>query len=188
MTIKSLYKDYFQKSRVFLYPLLEIKRGSSVMPIQTYVSWEGHYVPEDRKLICLYHLRDDEEFIRFEKQKLLGNHLFLDFKPVEDDKGVYVFDLKKSKDDFDLFLQGRYSKMSAIHKKIVKSYYGVYSSNFVYVESFLNPEKYFAIYSEILGVDAEELRKVGELCSLPDMEMERLVIEINELTLKLKTT
>jgi hypothetical protein len=107
---------------------------------------------------------------------------------VEDDKGVYVFDLKKSKDDFDLFLQGRYSKMSAIHKKIVKSYYGVYSSNFVYVESFLNPEKYFAIYSEILGVDAEELRKVGELCSLPDMEMERLVIEINELTLKLKTT
>lgn len=188
MTIKSLYKDYFQKSRVFLYPVLEIKRGSSVMPIKTFVSWEGHYKPEDRKLICLYYLRDDEEFIRFEKQKLINNPLFHDFKHAEEDKGVYVFDLSGSADDYDAFLKGRYSKMSPVHKKKVKSYYGVYNSNFVYIDSYLNPEKYFLMYSEILGVDSEELKKVGELCDPPDMEKELLTMDIIELNIKTQTT
>jgi hypothetical protein len=43
MVIKSLYKDYFQKSRVFLYPALEIKRGGSVTPVETYISWKNNY-------------------------------------------------------------------------------------------------------------------------------------------------
>jgi hypothetical protein len=67
MALKSLYRDYFQKSRVFLYPMLEIKRGVSVTPIETYVSWDEHYKPEDRKFIVLYHLRNDKEFLNFEK-------------------------------------------------------------------------------------------------------------------------
>lgn len=187
MTIKSLYKDYFQKSRVFLYPALEIKRGSSVMPISTHIAWEGRYKPEDRKLICLYYLREDEEFVRFEKNKLLNNPLFFDFKQVEDDKGVYVFDFSQYKEDFDLFMQGKYSKMSAVHKKKVKSYYGVYNTNFVYIESYLNPEKYFGMYSEMLGVEVDELRKVGELCNPPDIMKESLVMDIKEITIKNQT-
>ena len=67
MAITSLYKDYFQKSRIFMYPILEIKRGASVTPIETYLSWEDQYSLCDRKLICHYHLRDDSEFTVFEK-------------------------------------------------------------------------------------------------------------------------
>ena len=59
MAIKSLYKDYFQKSRIFMYPLLNIKRGSSVTPIETYMSWSEQFSIYDKKLICLYYLRDD---------------------------------------------------------------------------------------------------------------------------------
>lgn len=184
MTIKSLYRDYFQKSRVFLYPALEIKRGVSVTPIQTYVAWEGRYTPEDRKFICLYHLRDDEEFVRFEKTKLTGNKLFHDFIQVDEDKAAYIFDFEGLKADWDAFIAGKYSKISAVHKKKIKNFYGVYSSNFVYVESFLHPEKYFSIYSEILGVDIDELKKVGELCSLPDLDQETLVMEIQPVIYK----
>ncbi len=178
MTIKSLYRDYFQKSRVFLYPALEIKRGVSVIPIQTYVAWEGHYALEDRKFICLYQLRDDEEFVRFEKTKLIGNKLFHDFIQIDDDKAAYVFDYSSLKGDWDMFLLGKYSLMTSVHKKKIRNFYGVYSSNFAYVESFLHPDKYFSIYSEILGVDVDELKKVGELCSLPDIEKEILVMEV----------
>ena len=70
MAIQSLYKDYFQKSKVFLYPALDIKRVVSVVPIDTYVFWEGHYNMSDYKLSCLYHLRTDPEFRQFEKIKL----------------------------------------------------------------------------------------------------------------------
>ncbi len=74
--VTKLYKKYFQKSRVFLYPALEIRRGVSITPIQTHIHWEGKIKKEDRKLICLYHLRDDAEYKEFERLRLKGNKLF----------------------------------------------------------------------------------------------------------------
>ena len=43
----ALYTKYFQKSMIFLYPILGIKRGTSVTPLQTYFKWEGRYTAED---------------------------------------------------------------------------------------------------------------------------------------------
>jgi len=186
MSMKSLYKEYFQKSRVFLYPALEIKRGSSIMPIQTYMAWEGNYGLQDRKLICLYYTREDEEFVRFERHKLVGNVLFHDFIQVDEDKGVYVFDFGNMAADWDLVQKGMYSKLSPTHKKKVKGYYGIYNANFVYIESYLNPEKYYSIYADMLGVDVEDLKKVGELCSKPDFEREILILEKKLIDLKPK--
>lgn len=186
MAIKSLYKDYFQKSRVFMYPLLEIKRGASVTPIETYLSWENQYSLSDRKFICLYHLRDDSEFTVFEREKLLGNKLFYDFKQVEDNKGVYVFDLMPYKDDWDNVVQGKYSKLSSIHKKKIENFYGKTNANYAYVESYLFPEKYYSMYSEIIGVKETLLRDVGELCSHADFDRETLKIAIKNLELKSK--
>ena len=62
MALTSIYSKYFQKSKVFIYPLLGIKRGLSVVPKETYVAWEGHYKPEDMKLICVYDYREEEEY------------------------------------------------------------------------------------------------------------------------------
>jgi len=179
MTIKSLYRDYFQKSRVFLYPALEIKRGVSVTPVQTYVSWKGLYKPEDMKLICLYDIRDDDDFMRFERTKLVGNRLFHDFIEVDEHQGVYVFDYSCYRDDWECFLTGKYSKMTAVYKRKIKEFYGAYSSNFEYVDSFLEPHKYFKIYSRLLDVDLGLLKEVGELCSKPDMSSESLILEPN---------
>ena len=176
--IDSLYKEYFQKSRVFLYPTLEIKRGSSVTPIQCYVSWEGRYVSEDKKFICLYQLRDDEEFTRFERIRLINHKLFHDFYQVDDDKGIYVFDYESIGEDWDMFLQGKYSQMSDSQKRKIKNFYGAYSTNFLYIDSFLHPKKYYSIYADLLDVDVSLLKKVGELCSKPDLEEEKLIIEV----------
>jgi hypothetical protein len=184
---KLLYRDYFQKSRVFLYPALDIRRGGSVTPIQTYVSWADIYLPEDRKFVCLYHLRDDEDFMRFEKQKLLGNKHFHDFKEVGDEKGAYVFDYRFMGVDWDHFISGKYSKMSEVHKSVVRQFYGTYSSSFVYIESMLYPEKYYEKYSKILNVDVGLLEEVGELCSIPDLTRERLVMDVKPIILKTDT-
>jgi hypothetical protein len=182
--IKSLYKDYFQKSRVFLYPALDIKRGVSVTPIETYVSWHGHYTPEDAKLSCLYHLRNDEDFRLFEKNKLLGNRLFHEFKQVEDNKGVYVFDFKVHMVDWNHFLRGKYSKMSADFKKKIKTFTGYNSPDIPYVDSWLYPEKYYKFYAEMMGVNESLLQEVGELCSIPDVRHETLSVEILNLEFK----
>ena len=71
MKITSVRKNYIQKSRIFLYPMLNIRRGVSVTPVQTYLTWENVYTVEDCKMIALYHLRDDKEFKDFEEQNYL---------------------------------------------------------------------------------------------------------------------
>jgi hypothetical protein len=184
MVIKSLYKDYFQKSRVFLYPALGITRGVSVTPIETYVSWKDYYAKEDGKLICLYHLRSDEEFRKFEKSKLLGNNLFHDFKQVDQNKGVYVFDFSGLRHDWDCFLKGKYSQMTPDQKRRIKDYIGRTSPHAPYVESFLNPDKYYKLYAEMMHVHEQVLRDVGELCTIPNLESETLEISVISLQFK----
>lgn len=164
-----------------MYPALEIKRGVSVTPIETYVSWNDHYVVDDCKLICLYHLRDDDDFKRFENTKLLNNKLFCDFKQVEENKGVYVFDFKNNISNWNSFITGSYSKFTPEHKKIIKNYIGANSSHAPYIDSFLNPDTYFKMYAEMMDVNESLLRSVGELCSLPNLESETLNISVKKL-------
>ncbi len=187
--LDQLYRDYFQRSRVFLYPALEIKKGVSVTPQQTYVSWDK-IKPGDRKLICLYYLRDDVDFKNFERLKLRGNKLFHKFMEVEGStdpkkgyqaQGVYIFNFDTYDKDWDHFLKGRYSKMSPVLKKKIKDFFRP-TDNYAYVESFLHPEKYYALYSEILGVSVDTLKDVAELTDPPDMEKEALRIKLKQLT------
>ena len=187
MAIDVLYKDYFQKSRIFLYPLLEIRRGAIVTPIETYVSWDGQYSPKDMKLICLYNLRDDKEFLQFEKEKLLKNKHFHDFKEVDGNKGVYIFDFSNYAKDWTKIIKGKYSEISFPYKKKIETFYGKRDSNFAYVESFLYPEKYYSMYENILGVKESILREVGQLCSLMDFEKETLRIALKDLQFNIKS-
>jgi hypothetical protein len=51
--ITKLHKEYIQKSRLFLYPLLDIRKGSEAVPIESYISWTGLHAPEDMKYMPL---------------------------------------------------------------------------------------------------------------------------------------
>ncbi|MEI6887471.1 MAG: hypothetical protein WCK31_04530 [bacterium] len=176
--LESMYKTYFQKSQILLFPALEIKRGGSVTPIQTFVAWKGNYEIGEAKLCTLYHLRDDQEFRVFEQQWLMGNKIYHDFKQVDTNKGVYVFDFSTQQEDWNNFVDGKYSLMSESHKKKVLAWLGYNNANYAHVESFLYPEKYFKIYAELANVDEYDLRKVGQLCNKPDFDKETLEMSI----------
>ena len=171
-----------------MYPMLEIKRGASVTPIETYMAWDGQYSPKDMKLMCLYQLRDDLEFRNFEKDKLLKNKLFFDFKQLDNNKGVYVFDFSEYKKDWDKLILSKYSQLTFPYKKKIENFYGRRDSNFAYVESFIYPEKYYSMYAEIMHVSEELLREVGELCSKIDFEKETLTADVKDLHINPKST
>lgn len=186
MKIQSLHRDYIQKSRLFLYPALGIKRGVSVTPVQTYLSWEGQYTTADNKFIIVYHLRDDSDFRLFEDVKLLGNPMFHEFFELEEEGlGAYVFDFSEKAEDFQKIVRGKYSTMSPEYKRTVLNFFKSHRSHHVYIESYLFPEKYFPIYAELLThkrTDVADmyrlLTRVGELCSKPDKEEEYLKMGI----------
>jgi hypothetical protein len=175
MSINALYKEYFQKSKIFLYPILGIKRGSAAVPIQTYIAWEDKLTPEDTKLIAEYPVRTDEEYLKFQKSILLRHNRLVDYY-TQDDTAYFVFDFSDMKEDWAKFISGKYSKLSPTIKRKIHSYFDNHSANHVYMDSYLNPEKYFGIYSDLLNTSEDLLRSIGELCSKPDLEKETLTI------------
>jgi hypothetical protein len=179
--IKSLYEGYFQKSGVFLFPILGISKGTSVTPVGIYTSLEGHYTFNDHKLITTYYLRDDSQFKTFEKTRLLGNKYYYDYLETSNNVGVYVFDLSEYEKDWNYFLEGKYSSLSKDLKLIILSHYAKSKKNYVYVDSYLNPELYFDIYSKLLECTPDLLEKVGQLCDKPDLQKETLTITLKDL-------
>jgi hypothetical protein len=173
-----VYTQYFQKSKVFLYPLLKLKKGIDFVPAQTYIAWDGLYTLTDMKFLCLYNAKMDEKYKRFELKYLKKHPLLEAYFPLADDQHLYVFDYSSYKYDYQTFLEGKYSKFSVKIKEIIKEFFGSIGNISEYVLSFLNPEQYHEIYADALGVDVKLISKVYELCSIPDLKKETLFEKI----------
>ncbi len=179
---------YLQKSSKFLYPLLQISDSHKIAPINTFLSWTGEVGINEYKLVCVYKLREDPAYIKFEQTVLFRNELFESFTEVEDSEGVYIFNLKKYKDDVFQFLKGKYTKMSDGTKNMILTHYAPNKYSTQYIESYLYPERemfpkdelnnetYYQRYAQLLQVSEESLIRVGELCSRFDRVSETLTI------------
>lgn len=181
MVINALYKKYFQKSKIFLYPLLDIKRGTSVVPKETYVSWDNTLTPEDMKLICVYHTRTDAEYVNFEKNVLFKHSRLCDYVKADAVTSVFTFDFSDLSDDWDHFINGRYSKMDIKIKRRILDFFDSNSGNYYYVNSYLFPIPHFKLYAELLDVPVALVKSVGELCDKPNLDKEKLVLEVANL-------
>ena len=184
--IKRLYSKYFQKSKSFLYPALGIKKNDKFKPINTYLSIEGLIEPEDVKFICIFENKDTEAFKYFETKMLIENPLFYEKIEMED-YNIYVFDYEIYTNDWFNFILGKYSKLSNVLKRAIKTYYGEGSSEYEIIDSYLYPKEYYTLYSDLLNVDINSIKKIGELCDPCDIKKENLKISIEYLD-KLKKT
>ena len=181
MVINALYKKYFQKSKIFLYPLLDIKRGTSVVPTETYVSWGDFCSTEDMKLICVYHSRTDAEYINFEKNVLLKHSRLCDYVKADAVTSVFTFDFSDLCDDWNHFINGKYSRMDIIIKRRILDFFDSNSGNYFYVNSYLFPLTNHVVYAELLDVPVDLIKEVYELCDKPNFDKENLVLEVANL-------
>jgi hypothetical protein len=177
--IKEVLASYTQKSKLFLFPLLGFPRNTTTNPLQTYVLWDGVYTVGDMNLICEYPNRTDKDFKDFEK-KMMSHVHFLDYKETENNTSLYVFDMNSYADAWGKFLTGKYSTFDISHKKKIRYYFSNNSLSTAYIDSYFSPEKYYAVYAELLGVEKSLLESVKELCSIPDLLQENLIIKIKD--------
>lgn len=173
--IKRIYNKYFQKSKSFLYPLLGIKKNDKFYPSNTYLAIKGFYDIDDVKFICVFENTDSEAFKYFETKMLIENPLFLE-KLTVGSVDIYVFDYEIYTNDWFNFVLGKYSKLSNVVKRAIKTYYGENSAEYEYMDSYLNPKEYYGTYAELLDVNAQQLKEGVELCNPCDMDKETLII------------
>ncbi len=179
MIINDLYKKYFQKSKIFMYPLLGIERGN-IAPEQVYFSIRDKYKPEDRKLVLLYDPKMDLKFEPLKEERLINHKLLIEW--MEDNNGnqIFVFDMSGFASDWDLFLAGKYSQMSLKVRNQILNYFVKNSADYSYLHSFLLPDKWFKQYAEILDVSEELLKEVGELCDSPNLVKEQFKLVLRQ--------
>lgn len=178
--MEELYKEYFQKSKTFLYPLLGFSRVYQPMVKEVFLSWDGYTKLEDKHLICVFKKNDSEKWSNFEINNLMTHPLLIESIAINDNKVIYIFDFSVPGyvEDFDLFIKGKYSKLSINAKKHIAKYFGINTPEWVYIESFIHPAKYYKIYSKLLGIDVDHL-KDGELCSFFDSDKENCPYKIS---------
>lgn len=174
--ITSLYLEYFQKSKVFLFPALGISKRSYTQPTETYISWENMYTTEHKKLIAVYDNVDTDAFKAFELKVLLTNPMLSTRYRTSDGQGIYVFDMSVLDENWDTFMAGKYSQLNKTLKHAIADFYGTKSPEYQYIKSYLYPEEFYDIYASLLDIDVQILRKVGELCNPYDTEQEMLKI------------
>jgi|694.fasta_scaffold20525_2 hypothetical protein len=165
-------KQYVQKSKVFLFPLICPKNVNDILEIQCYLSRKDVYNIDDYQLTVVV---DGSKYPEIHRD-LEGKYLFTSphFKQSEmrrlgESKYLYVFDLTDMKEVWSLVLTGKYSQIPEGIKKVILGYYKG-QPTYEYVNSWLYPDKYYKDYADDLKVD---IAIVGpELCNLPDLEKE----------------
>jgi len=179
--IKQLNKKYFQKSTFFLYPLLKIPK--TVVPIVTYIQWDNYFSLEDKVIICKFDKFSTESEKKTEIEHLIKHPLYLDYYELEDDTLVYVFSIKSFDKVIELFLKGEYSKFPESIKERIISFYKPESVTRSYMKSYLYPEFFYEVYSELLDVPIDLLKSTKELATPPNLEKESMKIKVKNITI-----
>jgi len=186
MIISELYKDYFQKSRAFLFPLTNMGKKCAFNPSCTYLRWKDVYDYSEYRLIATYNVDvASEKWKAFLENVIYKNPFFEDYSYTEDGSiAVVVFNLTARKEAFKAVLEGKYSKINEDYRSLIMMYYGFNTGEWAYMETFLIPSKYFKMYAEILGTEIERLERVGELVDPPNLEKENLILKTQRNSIK----
>jgi hypothetical protein len=154
---------YVQKSKTFLWPLLNLK----IQPIETYLKIGDLDLEDNRVLIALFH-NENAQYISMKKE--IESHPMCDFIFKDSEFDIVFFNMYKIKDDYDMLVQGSYSKLSN-NFKIVMS--GVEKRKPVLM--CLYPENNYKEFAEVLNIHEHELEG-KELLSPPNNEHETMYV------------
>ncbi len=173
--MNKLYSDYFQKSKVFLYPLQNKKKGAEFVPVQTYIMWDNHYYIQDRKLLCLYNSKRTHSFRSFEQNVIYNARLFDCHIEISEDQQLFVFDFNDLKEDYDHFIKSEYSRFSIDTKLEIGRFFRSKEEDAERIDSYLFPYDFHEVYAELLNVDIEIIESTYELCDKIDSSKETLL-------------
>lgn len=163
---------YVQKSKLMLFPLLQLPKDS-VKAKTTYLAYKDKVSVDDASIVCAYE-RNHEDYYDFRNNVLFKHPMFVVMHRGFDYDFI-VFDLKDFKKDYDVFLTGGYSKISMESKRMIKDHYNGTRLGPLLLDTHLNPSDYHEVYANEFGVDVDYVRKAHETLDSPDLEKESVL-------------
>jgi len=114
---------YRNKSKIFLLPLLDIRLSHGTENSDYLI--DVNFIKSEKQIILIFD-NFDYEPLKMDLYKLTVNPYYIDAFYSEDNSEI-CFQFKVSprlEDDFNLFIEGKYSEFSATYKSILTKYYG----------------------------------------------------------------
>lgn len=189
--VEVLKRVYWSKSEAFLLPLTGLVR-SRRYPIKTYLFWNKYSI-ENYQLIAVFNWTNYYDFLIYCKRSIfpvLDKNGYLIESYDGKDYTVYVLDISEWALDIEMFLRGKYSKMSNNAKEKIVDYHTFYDKEakiLIEIQAAIEPLAKYSILdnmtaieyvAENYGLPLNELSKIGELGSIYDIYKETLYVDI----------
>lgn len=194
--IQILKEKYFSKADAFILPLTGLG-STKIFKMKSYLFWEDYSI-EDYSLILTYRYDDKNEFIKYFRTVICpildkGGYLVESY----DYEGmtVLVLDLSEWTFSIEMFLKGKYSKMSKAAKDKIEVFHTYYVKDekktaihiyaALYPKEKVDPEKGDILgkltpieyVAKNYGLPLPELQTLGELCTIYNITAETLTIK-----------
>ncbi len=172
----------------FLLPLTGLKKSREFNQ-KTYLFWRENSI-NDYKLVLTLSSVDYDDMLKYCRTVVFPtldrNGYLLENYDV-DGKSIFILDMSEWAMDIELFMQGRYSRMSIEAKKLIDKFHllpggkksiqlkaVLYPREPMTVLENLTPIEYICKY---YGFDLEEVKRIGEIGSLFNLNEETLITE-----------
>ncbi len=155
------------KSRVFLYPLLQLPTNI-VKPIGTYMDLADIDLQQVPYLFCMYHTNQPGMSPQIRKQ--LMDHPMYEFSFSEEGYEAFAFNFDGMSSIYSCIKEGRYTQMEAIAKLIILK------EKHPIAQIALHPEAFYEDFAFELEIPIEEVIEKVELIAPPSLESEVLVL------------
>jgi hypothetical protein len=185
--VEVLKKEYWSKSEAFLLPLTGLTK-SQKYGLKTYLFWNDLSI-EDYYLILRFSWTNYEDFVAYCRRVIFPvldrNGYLVESHDFEGDT-VLVLNISEWALDIEMFLKGKYSKMSRDAKDTITEFHTFYDKGpkiMIEISASLEPNaKYPVLESSTAieyvaynyGLDLAELKKIGELGGIYDKDKETL--------------
>lgn len=187
--IEILKDKYWSKSEAFLLPLTGLAK-SQKYHLRTFLFW-NEYSIEDYNLILKFSWDNYPDFVTHCRRVIfpvLDRNGYLVETYDFDKETVMVLNISEWALDVEMFLKGKYSKMSRDAKDTIQEFHTFYDKGpkiMIEISASLDPNDKCPILgnqtpieyvADTYGLDLVELKKVGELGGIFDKEKETLVL------------
>lgn len=187
--VEILKKQYWSKSEAFLLPLTGLSRTHKY-ELKTYLFW-NNFTIEDFYLILKFSWDDYKNFLQYCREKVfpvLDTNGYLVESYDFDHETVLVLNISEWALDIEMFLKGKYSKMSRDAKEKITEFHTFFDKGpkiMIEISASLEPNIEYRLLgnltaiqyvAENYGLPFPDLKAVGELGGIYDTEKETLIV------------
>lgn len=186
-----LREGYWSKADAFLLPLTGLKKTENY-EMRSYLFWRDYEIHNYNLILCFSYenLEEFTEYCKKEVFPILDKHGYILENYDIEGRSIFVLDMSEWAMDIQMFILGKYSKMTEAAKIRIRDFHLVKGVIKAYLYGVIYPNEklktlgndtFMEYVAKYYDIDMEDMKKLGETGSIYDRTEETLLTDVEEL-------